>query len=276
VTVLPDAGPAPRVPGDRNHHGSEPSLARWAELGRGKRATPVHHVTVLARDPELVSAGLRALPPQLGDFVVQRGAAAARPAGSPRQAQPIRTSAAAAAAVAAALLNVLRLRHRSVRGCGVVIAGAATMPALCPMLVDAGLGGVATWDGPRADLPPLHRLTRHADAVVDLSGHTWELARAASIPPDIVVLTPAPRWALLVLPGLIRAVAGGPPAELGPAVHHACAVALASAAPPGRALPDARDPAVSETVARAAAAVLRQAARPQAHATAAARDGART
>lgn len=273
VTVLPDPAPGATASCDGGpRRAPGPSLARWATLGRGGPATAVPHVTVLARDPVLVSAGLRALPPALGDFALQR-----RAAGAPPAQGPIRGSAAAGAAVVAALRNVLRLRGRAPRDCGVVVAGAATMPALRPMLLDAGFGGVTTWDGRPGDRPPLHRLTRDADAVVDLSGCTWELARTARIRSDLVVLAPAPRWPLLALPGLIRAVAAGPPTELDLAVYQACAVALAAAAPPGRALPDPRDPAVAAAVAHAAAAALVPAAASGRHApVAAAHDGART
>lgn len=151
-----------------------------------------------------------------------------------------------AAAATAALLTNLRRRGLSPGRSRVVIAGAATMPVLRPLLLAAGFGCVISWDRRDAVTFPLRWITRHAEAVVDLLGCTRELAEMTSDHPELVIITPDRSWALLALPGLLRAVTTVQDHRIDIAGYHACAVALVAATPPDRQLPDPAPTATGE------------------------------
>jgi hypothetical protein len=70
--------------------------------------------------------------------------------------------------------------------------------------------------------------------------------------PELVIITPdQTSWALLVLPGLLRAAATALDPKFDIAGYHACALALVAATPPDRLLPDPRDPALTNTIEQA-------------------------
>jgi malate dehydrogenase (oxaloacetate-decarboxylating) len=149
----------------------------------------------------------------------------------------------------AALLTALRRRGLSPGRSRVVIAGAATMPVLRPLLLAAGVGCVTSWDRCDAVMFPLRWITRNAEAVVDLLGCSRELAEAASDHPELIIIFPdQTSWTRLALPGLLRAAATAQDPKSGIAGYHACVLALVAATPPDRLLPDSRDPALSSMV----------------------------
>jgi hypothetical protein len=103
-------------------------------------------------------------------------------------------TAMTATAVIAALLTVPRRRGVPPQRSRVVIASAATMPVLGPLLVIAGFGGVTSWDRHDAGRFPLHGITRDAEAVVDLLDigvyHACALALALATPSGRVLPDP--------------------------------------------------------------------------------------
>lgn len=122
----------------------------------------------------------------------------------------------------AALLTALRCRGLSPGRSRVVIAGAATMPELRPLLLAAGVGCVTSWDRRDAVMFPLRWITRNAEAVVDLLGCSRELAEAASDHPELIIIFPdQTSWTRLALPGLLRAAATAQDPKSGIAGYHA-------------------------------------------------------
>lgn len=230
----------------------EPVLRHWAAL--------IHQCTGLAAgSAEDLSTGLRGLPCDIGavflihtDPAHHAAATGSEQAGG-SQCRVVTDRAVTATAATAALLTTLRRRGLSPGRSRVVIAGAATMPVLRPLLLAAGFGCVTSWDRRDAVTFPLRWITRHADAVVDLLGCARELAKALSDRPELVIITPdQTSWTLLALPGLLRAAATAQDPKFDIAGYHACAPALVAATPPGRLLPDPRDAALTSTVEQAA------------------------
>jgi hypothetical protein len=253
----PDRDP-PRRPGS-----VDSVLGRWTELIHQHTGVASRPVCVSARDAEGLSAGLRGLPSAIGAFVVIRTDLAHYAAAGGGDRPVVADRSTAAAAVTAALLTTLSRRGIPPPRCRLVIAGATAMPALGPLLATAGFGGITSWDRHDAGRFPLHRIAGNAEVVIDLLGCGRELAAAAGVHPQLIILTPDPAsWALLALPGLLRAVAAAEHPRLDLGVYSACALALALATPPGRVLPDPADPAPAGAVERAAARALR-CARPR-------------
>lgn len=236
----------------------ESVLSRWSALGPDRGGAPVRPVCVVARDVARLSAGLRGLSSEAGRFVVVR-ATRMLPADDGHSGLPVvAETATAAVAVAAALLGAVRRRGRSPGGTRVLITGASRMPVLRPLLTVAGFGEVIGWECADAGHGPLHLVAQEVDAVVDLGDGGRQIGAAARGRPELIIITPdLTAWALLVLPGLLRALATAPDPRLDVAVYHACALALADAGPPGRFLPRPTDPAVGPAIEEAAALALR-------------------
>lgn len=246
----------------------QPVLRHWAALIHectGLAARPVH---LAAQNAEDLSAGLRGLPADIGAVVLIHTDPAHHPAdagsqrGGDSERRVVTDQAMTAAAATAALLTTLRRRGLSPGRSRVVIAGAATMPVLRPLLLAAGFGGVISWDRRDAVTFPLRWITRNAEAVVDLLGCTRELAKTASDHPELVIIIPDRSWALLALPGLLRAVTTAQDPRIDIAGYHACALALVAATPPDRLLPDPTDAALTSTVEQAATRALRRGEEP--------------
>jgi malate dehydrogenase (oxaloacetate-decarboxylating) len=244
----------------------EPVLRHWAALIHqctGLAARPVYLATQNAED---LSAALRGLPPDIGAvFLIHTDPARHWAATGSEQAggseRPVITDRAmTAVAATAALLTTLRRRGLSPDHSRVVIAGAATMPVLRPLLLAAGFSCVTSWDRRDAVTFPLRWVTRNAEAVVDLVGCTQELAEAASDHSELIIITPdETSWTLLALPGLLRAAATAQDPKFDIAGYHACALALVAATPPDRLLPDPRDTALTSRVEQATTQALRRA-----------------
>jgi malate dehydrogenase (oxaloacetate-decarboxylating) len=241
----------------------EAVLRHWAALIHqctGLAAWPVYLAAGNAAD---LSIGLRRLPADIGAVLLihtdpahYSAATESKQAGG-SQRRVVTDRAMTATAATAALLTTLRRRGLSPGRSRVVIAGAAIMPMLRALLLAAGFGCVTSWDRRDAPTFPLRWITRNADAVVDLLGCTRELAEAASDHPELIVITPdQTSWTLLALPGLLRAAATAQDPTFDIAGYHACALALVAATPPGRLLPDPRDPALISTVEQAATGAI--------------------
>jgi hypothetical protein len=213
-------------------------------------------VYVAAQDAEDLSAGLRGVSSDIGAVLIRTDPAhysagnESTPVG--RSERPVVTDEAmAAAAATAALLTSLNRRGLSPERSRVVVAGAATMPVLHPLLVAAGFGCVTSWDRRDAATFPLRCITRHAEAVIDLLGCTRELAEAASEHSQLIIITPdQTSWTRPALPSLPT-----PPRQLkipksALRITHTCALALAAATPPDRLLPDPMEPALASRSSR--------------------------
>ncbi|MEV4313520.1 hypothetical protein [Actinocrispum sp. NPDC049592] len=155
-----------------------------------------------------------------------------------------------AIALTAALLTATSQAGRTPRTSTVVIAGADALPVLCPLLMIAGFAEVTTWNPIDADIFPLRRITSGAHTIVDLLHGTIDLTAAEVIRLD------SGQEAVLVLPGLLRALTHGRGARLDLHVHHACALALVMATPPDRQLPSRLDQDLTDQVTHAAAHAL--------------------
>lgn len=165
-----------------------------------------------------------------------------------------------AIALTAALLTTLTRADRAPHASRVVIAGAHTMPTLCPLLLAAGIGDITTWNPADAFAFPLRRVAAGADAVINLVGGGGRFAWPRLTSPAVIVPDPG-RDPLLALPGLARAFARHPGARLTVEIQHACALALAAATPPGEQLPRRPDHTLVEQIADATTRALH----PQGH-----------
>jgi hypothetical protein len=238
----------------------EPVLRRWAALIHEQTGLVTRPIYVVGQDAEQLNTGLRGLPSDIGAIVLictdpahyPTGTRSAQGGGSKR---PVLTdSAMAAVAATAALLTTLNRRGRSPKRSQVVIAGAATMPVLRPLLLAAGFGCVTSWDHRDATTFPLRWITRNATAVIDLLGCTRELAEATSDHPELITITPdKTSWALLALPALLPAVMTAQDPKIGVEDYHTCALALAATTPPDRLLPNPIQPALTSPVEQAGA-----------------------
>ena len=166
-----------------------------------------------------------------------------------------------AIALSVALLTTLGRKGRAPQASRVVIAGAQSMPILCPLLMVAGLGDITTWNPADAVAFPLHRIAAGTDAVIDvvgatnLSGSFATAAEPAVITPDEAV------HPLLALPGLLRVLTQIPNAQLDIEVYLTCALALVMATPPDEDLPHS-DHALADRIVDAVATALQQITEP--------------
>ncbi len=258
VAVVSDGSALAHLDPTRRAGSVKPVLRHWAALIHEHTGRLTRPVYVSAQDAEDLSAGLRGLPPDIGVIVLIRTDPAhysARNGSAPgwgSQRPVVTDSAMAAATATAALLTTLNRRGLSPERSRVVIAGAATMPVLRPLLLAAGLGRVTSWDRRDAGTFPLRRITRNAEAVIDLLGCVRELAQAASDHPELIIITPdKTNWALLALPAVLHAVATAQDPSAGVERYHAGALTLAAATPPDRQLPDPMEPALPSAATRA-------------------------
>ncbi|GLZ27895.1 hypothetical protein Lesp02_00850 [Lentzea sp. NBRC 105346] len=199
--------------------------------------------------------GLHDLAPDIGAVVLVRTA--------PERAQRLRDSLTGlpvvtdqdttAIALAAAVHNTLSRIGRAPEASRIVIAGARTMPALCPLLLAAGIGDITTWNPRDAMVFPLRRIAADADAVINLVGGGGRFAWPRHDTPAVIVPDPG-RDPLLALPGLLRALTQDSFIQLTVDVQHACAMALAAVTPSGHQLPRWPEPSLVTQIADAAAA----------------------
>jgi len=237
-------------------------LRRYAALIEDLAGLPAHMVPLDVDDPRQTDASLRGLPPEVGAIVLPH----ARPEFACRARAltgiPVVTDQdTTAIALAAALLTALARAGRTPRASQVVIAGADTLPILCPLLIVAGVGAVTTWNPADALTFPLRRIAAAADVVIDLRGGTGVgTVGIGAFAPDLEPTVIAPdsrRGPLLALPGLLRALIRAPDARLDVEVHHACALALVMATPPEDLLPHQPYDVLVDRVADAALQALR-------------------
>jgi malate dehydrogenase (oxaloacetate-decarboxylating) len=158
-------------------------------------------------------------------------------------------------AMASAVLTTLARSVRTPSSGQVVILGAEHLPKLRSLLMACGVGDIISWNQVDAPDFPLHSIARSAHAVVDLLGGSHEAADGRVRRPVIAPDDPSCR--LLVLPGLLAAIAHAAEPVLDITLYRACAVALATSTPSGKLLPDLADSVVADTVACAAARALR-------------------
>jgi hypothetical protein len=181
-------------------------------------------------------------------------------------APPVLTDAdASAITITTALINALAQAGHSLSSSRVVIAGAARLPELSPLLITTGIGDISSWNQRDARAFPLHHLARYATAVIDLLGATAGIGAASDWEGPIVISPNHPGYRLLPVPGLLHALASHPGASLDVDVSWASAHALASATPPDRLVPDMADSAPARAVTSAALRMLaeRFSTRPQ-------------
>ncbi|MGH3825438.1 MAG: hypothetical protein ACRDRA_21770 [Pseudonocardiaceae bacterium] len=250
IAVLSDGSALAHQHPTRQAGSVEAVLRHWAALIHEHTGLVTRPVYVAAQDAEDLSAGLRGLPPDIGVIVLTRtdpthySAGNGSAPGGGSEPPVVTDSAMTAVAATAALLTTLNRRGLSPERSGVVIAGAATMPVLRPLLLAAGFGRVTSWDRLDAFTFSLRCITQDAEAVIDLVGCTRELAEAASDHPELIIITPdKTNWALLALPAVLHAVATAQDPRAGVDRYHACALALAATTPPDRLLPDPMEPA---------------------------------
>ncbi|MFJ8962708.1 hypothetical protein ACIRG5_25280 [Lentzea sp. NPDC102401] len=160
-----------------------------------------------------------------------------------------------AIALAAALHTTLSRADRAPQSSQVVIAGARTMPGLCPLVLAAGIGSITTWNPSDALVFPLRRIAADADVVINLVGGGGRFAWPRHAVPAVIVPDTG-RDPLLALPGLLQTLVRHPDTRLTVEMQHACALALAAATPPGNQLPRQADHALVTQVADAATTAL--------------------
>ncbi|HVV21274.1 MAG TPA: hypothetical protein VHF06_17685 [Pseudonocardiaceae bacterium] len=234
-----------------------------ARTGLSVRAVPLY-----ACDTDDLTAQVRALTADAGAvFLTRTDQVRARTtqqalydAGGP----PVLTDAdTTAITLTAALLTAIGRAGYQPAGSRVLVAGADSLPELCPLLVAAGVGDISSWTTDDAHAFPVRDLAGHATAVVDLTGTVEPPDRQPGWP---AVITPddAGMFRMLPAPGLMRALAGHQDATLDVDVSRAAALALAAATPPDRPIPDPADPDLAEAIGVAVLRVL--ARRPPARA----------
>jgi hypothetical protein len=239
----------------------EPVLRRYAAVIQDVTDLPACVLPLEADEPQRMRSVLRDLPADVGVIVfVQTLPEYIRKALADVDGVPVLTDRdASAIAITAALLATLTDAGRAPRSSRVVIAGANTMPALCPLLVTAGIGDITTWNLADALGFPLGRVAAGTDAVVDLLGGTAAHIRMlAPYSRPIVIAPDSLRDPLLALPGLLSAILRSPGSQLDLHVHHACALALVAATPRGQQLPGGPDRALTGHVADAATRAFQQ------------------
>jgi hypothetical protein len=181
---------------------------------------------------------------------------------------------ATAITVSAAVLTTLTRAGRTPASARVVIAGANSVPVLCPLLVAAGIGDITTWNVDDAVSFPLLGVAANADVVINLLADRSEIPALpvlCAAHTDPMVITPNPRHdPLLVLPGLTRALVNTPSVSWSPAATDnyytetclASALTLVMATPPQHTLPTQAQRQLTDRIAEAATHALR----PEPHA----------
>lgn len=143
----------------------------------------------------------------------------------------------AAVALAAACLGHLRRIDRDPDAARVLVAGAADMPGLAPLLMGCGIFDITLWNRADERWFPLRRAARDADAVIGLLDRPALAALGADRPDGSVVAHPGPAGRAPVAPGVLRALTCYPAGlvELGVDLYRDCALAIADATPDPRA-----------------------------------------
>jgi malate dehydrogenase (oxaloacetate-decarboxylating) len=264
VAVVSD-GSALRI-GDRD--AAADSLAVLLEddaAGLSVRAgVPVWAAPLAARDAEDLATQLRGLPSDTGAiFLTHTDPARARAvqqavqeAGGP----PVLTDAdTTMISLTAALLTTIARAGREPATSRVVVAGASTLPGLCPLLIVSGVRDISSWNASDAHAFPLYHLVHHATAVIDLLGATTK--PSGWTPGDSwssVVSPDDPGYRLLPAPGLFAGLVRYPGAALDLDVFRMCALTLTAATPSGELVPEMDDPHLTEVISSAVLRVLSQ------------------
>jgi len=264
VAVVSD-GSAPRR---GNGDNAPASLGMWvdedAAVIHELTGLPVRAVPLTACDADDLAAQIRVLALDAGAIFLTRtdpdrarsAQHALHEAGGPSVLTDADTTTITVTAV---LLTTIARAGREPAASRVVIAGAAALPELCPLLIATGIGDISSWHDSDAHAFPLHLLTRHATAVIDLLGATTQPAGWVPGGHWSSVLTPDdPGYRLLPAPGLLAALVHYPDATLDLDVFRACALALTAATPPGKPVPEIDDPHLTEMIASAVFGVLAQ------------------
>lgn len=247
-------------------------LGSWEKYGSGLRADAalIHTLSgvrtvplsLIARDAAELAEKLHGLPPDVGTIFLTRTNRART-----RDAQRLLTGLggrplitdddAVAITLTAAVWNYLIRRRRPLTGSRVLIAGAAALPVISPMLLTAGILDITLWNRRDADQAPLSRVTRDADVVVDLVGPAAGMDQVSlDRPIGSVIGLDQERDHLLALPGLSLALAAAPAPTVNVEVLCACARGLVSATPPHHRLPVLSSPDTTDAVTAAALLVL--------------------
>lgn len=156
----------------------------------------------------------------------------------------------------AALLTTIARVHCEPDTSRVIIAGAASLPELVPLLIATGIGDIGSWNPSDAHAFPLHNLARYATTVIDLLGATQAAGWMPGDHSTSVISPDDPSYRLLPAPGLCAALVHHPDATLDLDVSRACALALAVATPPGHLVADLDDPHLTEAIASPVLRVL--------------------
>lgn len=233
-----------------------PPLRQYAAVIEDLAGLPAHVLRLGAGDPQQLQA---VLPADVGVVVLTHARPEYVRAAQAAVDVPVLTDQDTGAIVLAArLLTTLTRAGRAPRSSRVVIAGADTIPTLCPLAMAAGVGDITTWHQEDSVAFPLRRIASGVDAVIDLLG-AWPPADADAMHAEPAVIVPENRRdPLLALPGLLRALTRTPGARLDVDVQHACVLALVMATPPDQQLPHGPDRTLADQVADAATQALRQ------------------
>jgi malic enzyme len=234
---------------------TESTPRRCAALVEDLAGAHAQMVIIDPDTPQQARAELSALPAEVGAlFLPDASHDVACQARALMQMPVLTGQDTTAIALAAAVSTTLARAGRAPRSSQVVIAGADTLPILCPLLMVGGAGTVTTWNPSDAHAFPLHRVTSGTDVVIDLLDTMPDSADGFG---PVVIRPDREHDTALVLPGLVRAILQAPGARLDIEVHHACALALVMGTPPEDMLPRAPDRELTDRVAAAAFAALR-------------------
>jgi malate dehydrogenase (oxaloacetate-decarboxylating) len=140
---------------------------------------------------------------------------------------------AAGIALTAACLSHLRRIDREPTAARVLVAGAAEMPVLTPLLMACGIFDVSLWNQSDDQWFPLRRAVRDADVVIDLLHGTALTTLGPDRPEGSVIPHLGLDGRVLAASGILRAMTCYPPGlvELGVDLYADCALAIAAAAP---------------------------------------------
>ena len=231
---------------------------------RARAGVPTWAAPLSERDIDELPARLPALPADTGAiFLTHIDPARARvaqhavhEAGGP----PTLTDAdTTMISLTAALLTTIARADREPSTSRVVIAGAAMLPELCPLLITTGIGDISSWNASDAHAFPLYHLVSHATAVIDLLGATSKSSgRMPGEGWSSVVSPDDPSYRLLPAAGLFAALVRSPDATVDLDVFRVCALTVAAATSPGHLVPELDDPRLTAAIASAVFRALAQ------------------
>lgn len=237
-------------------------VREFAEHLGGLADVPVRPVSVEAVDAAQLSAGIRALPADVGPVLVthadlERTRLVQEDLHGSTGLLVLTDQDATAIALTAAVLTALAKRPTTRKGGRVVVAGARYLPILPTLLVAAGIADITTWNAADAVAFPLRQVAYGADAVVDLVGALPDWVDADRHSTTAVITRGDARTAPCVAAGLLRAAVRDPDTTFDIATYLAAARALTTAPPP--ALP------LTQRKARVLTHRVADAVRPLAH-----------